>query len=152
MIHNDPLMGTASRLVRRTVNVLVTPASDVPGQWIAHCLELDVVTQGTTPSHAIEMAAAAVQMVIDDDLAESRDPFRSRKPAPGEHWTRLTDVLRNGSPVDVTSLPADGSIAALMVEMDLNLPTAAKDAADPLPLLAPHAARAELHVAPPSVH
>lgn len=60
--------------------VMVRPAESVAGQWIAHCLDFDVVTQGDSLEHALAMVHEAAVMVALDDLNSGRDPLDRRAP------------------------------------------------------------------------
>lgn len=97
----------------RTYNLwlLLRPAEDVPGQWIAHCLDLDVVTQGNSISHAFTMAQEAVCMVVAEDMSEGRDPLERR--APDEFWAELWPVVTRGTVVPLSQLKGEGKDAAL---------------------------------------
>ena len=44
--------------------VIAQPMSDVPGQWFARCLNLDVVSFGSSLEHALRAAAAAVASAL----------------------------------------------------------------------------------------
>jgi predicted RNase H-like HicB family nuclease len=81
----------------RTYNlwVLVRPAEDLKDQWVAHCLELDVVSQGTSFTHAMEMVFEAIAMVVTDDIGAGRDPLSRR--APEEYWSELYHVMEEGN-------------------------------------------------------
>ena len=85
---------------------LVRRAVDLPGQWTAHCLELDVVTQGESVEHAIRMLAEASVMTLADDLEHGRDPFDRR--APDEYWAELYRIVREGLPGQLAELAAAG--------------------------------------------
>ena len=76
--------------MRKTVKLhtLIYQAPDVPGQWIAHCLEIDLVTQGNSAPHALEMIAEAIEIVAKDNVARGRPAIEIR-PAPAEDWARL---------------------------------------------------------------
>ncbi|HVY65901.1 MAG TPA: hypothetical protein VHH11_13850 [Gammaproteobacteria bacterium] len=74
--------------------VLARPAADLPEQWIAHVLNLDVVTQGNSLAHALDMAVEATLMVLSDDIAEGRNP-QARRPAPPECFKELHEVQRS---------------------------------------------------------
>src|SRR5262245_5916267 len=74
---------------------VISPSQDVPGQWVAHCLNLDVLSQGNSPEHAREMLADAVEMVINDDFHAGRDPLK-RSAAPKEDYELLEQVLTFG--------------------------------------------------------
>ncbi len=93
-------------------------AQDLPGQWTAHCLDLDVITVGTSLRHAIEMAEEACYMVLADDLNAGRDPLTRR--APDEHWSVRDAVVDHGKRVDdlevlVAEEPA--TLGALVITM-----------------------------------
>jgi predicted RNase H-like HicB family nuclease len=97
--------------------VLVRPAEDVPGQWLAHCLETDVVTQGNSIEHVLEMIAEAAQMVVAEDIASGRDPYERR--APQEYWDELYELLRNAEYTDLSRItqrdPASISLLAAQI-------------------------------------
>ena len=65
--------------------------------WLAHCLDLDVITYGKSLDHAMEMAREAITMVVDDDLVVGRDPLSRR--APKSCWVSLDRILRAGESV-----------------------------------------------------
>ena len=89
--------------------ITISPANDLPGTWVAHCLEFDVVTQGNTPEHAVQMIYEAVSMVIEDDLERGADPNERRtigsyQPPDGElsftyHIMAVPSVQSNRSPL-----------------------------------------------------
>ena len=78
--------------------VVLSPAEDVAGAWLAHALEFDVVTQGHSAEDAYRMAADAVRMVLTEDLREGRDPYVRR--APDECWEPLREILEHGERLD----------------------------------------------------
>jgi predicted RNase H-like HicB family nuclease len=82
----------------RTVWILLNPAEDVEGQWVAHCLDLDVVTQGSSLEHAAIMAREAVDLVIETDAAAGQNPF-DREEAPQEDWQRLYALMHHAVPL-----------------------------------------------------
>jgi predicted RNase H-like HicB family nuclease len=63
-------------------------------QWVAHCLDLDVISQGKSLESALAMVSEACHMVITDDLAASRDPLSRR--APEEFWAQLYKLVNGG--------------------------------------------------------
>lgn len=92
------------RVSTRNLWVLVTRSKELPDQWVAHCLDLDVVTQGNSIEHAFEMSVEAVQMLIDDDIEHGLNPF-TRSPAPEEEWAPLHSLIQNCVPLD--AVPPD---------------------------------------------
>jgi predicted RNase H-like HicB family nuclease len=64
------------------VTVYVEPAESVPGDWIGHCPEYDVISQGGSLDEALEMTCEAVKMVVEDDWAAGYDPKDRACPPP----------------------------------------------------------------------
>lgn len=87
-----------SRL-HHTLNVLLYPAVDLPGQWISHCLEIDVISQGNSQEHAFEMMAEAIEIIAKDNVEHGGSPLFFRS-APKEDWDRLRDA----SPLNVARI------------------------------------------------
>ncbi len=70
-----------------SLTYLIFPSGDLPGVWVGHCLEVDVVSQGEEgggPEHALEMTLQAAAITIEFDKREGRDPFD--RMAPEEYW------------------------------------------------------------------
>jgi hypothetical protein len=82
--------------------VLVYPAADLPGAWVAHALDFDVVTHGDNAEHAIRMVIEAVGMVLEEDVADGCDPYSRRAPAP--FWERLQYIMEHGERLPVGEL------------------------------------------------
>lgn len=82
--------------------VVFKPAEDIAGHWTAHCLDLDVVTSGTSLSHAMGMIVEAAEMTIQDDLSNNRDPI-ARK-APKEFWDELQRIVSHGQKVSFSEI------------------------------------------------
>lgn len=96
--------------------VLVKPAEDVPGQWVGHCLDLDILSVGTSPRHALDMTGQAVCEIVADDLAHGRYPL-DRHRAPPEFYSELARVQSKGSFVKLVKLdelPSDRPVIAAM--------------------------------------
>ncbi len=83
------------------LRAIIYRAPDAPHIWVAHCLELDVVSQGATPGQANEAIREAVEMVLLDDLNAGFDPF-GRHPAPADIQERWAELFRYGRPVDLS--------------------------------------------------
>lgn len=93
---------------------VIERADDVPGEWVGHCLDFDVVTQGRELPHTFEMLNEAVSMVVIDDLDAGREP-RSRR-APEEFWQRLSKMLdRAEKRPEAEPFPRDPSPAAVYI-------------------------------------
>ena len=80
------------------LRVVLYPAPDLEGQWIAHGLETDVVTQGDSAEHALAMMADALQTLAAYQGLRRRPALRLR-PAPKEVWDLAADAV----PLDLTA-------------------------------------------------
>ena len=82
---------------------------------MAHCLDLDIVTQGRSPTHAVQMIEEALALTIGGDLRDGHDPF-ARPRAPAEYWDELHRVTGQGEPSSVP--PTDTqSLGALAFQL-----------------------------------
>lgn len=50
-------------VIRLTIEI--SRDQEHPGQWTSHCIELDVISAGRTPHHALEAVAEAVRMTVE---------------------------------------------------------------------------------------
>ena len=89
-------VSTAATTRTFSLNVFLARAPDVEGQWVGHCLEVDVVSQGQTMKEAFEATREAVELVVLDDLASAREP--TQRSAPREEWEAAYAAVRTGSP------------------------------------------------------
>lgn len=87
--------------------VVVEPAEDIPGEWVAHCLSFDVISQGSSPQEALDAMAEALTMTVADDPSEH--------PAPDEDWERLVDLLERGKRVQMSEVNAMASSRSRVV-------------------------------------
>lgn len=85
------------------VSVLIYPAADILNVWVAHCLDLDIVSQGA-PNEGFESAseciAEAIMLACQWDRNQQLDPFECRKPAPEDDWDEFTRIEFYGAPFD----------------------------------------------------
>jgi len=110
-----PFMRTMSHMHGRNVIerrvypcwVIVEPAPDVKGKWIAHCLNFDTLAQADDAETAAKILIEATVYTILDDLAEGADPEARR--APDEDWAIIEQLV---------DAPLYSSFAELEKEMD----------------------------------
>lgn len=105
-----------------TLSVLLFPPEDLPSVWLAHCLEIDVITQGNSVPHAIEMLLEAVEMTWNADVVHHLNPFRRR--APEEEWAlfrKLTGEDTGNDPAPAT-LIGKHRMVAMRIVFDLKTP------------------------------
>lgn len=110
--------------------IVVRPAPDVPGQWVGHCLNFDIVSLGTSLENALHMTAEAVAICVADDLKQGVDP-RLRPRAPKEDWELLKQVTEKG----VYGTPPVGAkvLAATQFHLIVNRPDTGQMKVEPLP-------------------
>jgi len=115
--------------------VLVHPATDIEGEWVAHCLDYDVVSQGNSLEHALDMVIEATRLVLDDDVRSGREPAERR--APSEMWEPAWKALDEGekTTLEEASERADGEYL-FVFELDL-LPARQKPPSPRVSRLAP---------------
>ena len=107
-----------------TLWTLLEPAPSVPGQWVAICPALDLVTQGNDLEHAVEMMGEAARMFIVDELDAGRDPLELQDPATvfsRKEWAELMAVLTFGerleSPAGWQQANREGCTVAMPVQV-----------------------------------
>lgn len=71
----------------RCFHFVAYPAEDLPGQWVAHCLDFDVMSQGDSLRHSLAMLSEALTIVVhESDLSR-------HKRAPEEDWEEFRKVM-----------------------------------------------------------
>lgn len=106
----------------RTFNVwmVVRPAPDVPGQWLAHCLEFDVVSQGDSVEQALRMGLEASVMVALEDLNSGRNPLERR--APENFFGELYGLFERSekrSIAEIRACAAEGRLVCFATQFEL---------------------------------
>ncbi len=61
-----------------TLKTLVYEAPDLPGQWIGHCLDLDIISQAPNPVEAVEMLAESIELLAADNVAAGQPALLPR--------------------------------------------------------------------------
>lgn len=107
----------------REFSFLIHQEKSLEGQWVAHCLNLDLVSQGNSPAHAIRMILEATSIAVLDDLEAGLDPA-GRPSAPKELWDLFARTQQTGTRVaapDVDRLPSASKhlVIALVAYMGL---------------------------------
>jgi len=73
------------------------------GEWVAHCLDLDIVSTGPDADTALDQLAEAVSTQLW--YTRTHDNFRFLfRPAPPEAWERLGEILKGPHKTIVRSL------------------------------------------------
>ncbi|HUC00407.1 MAG TPA: hypothetical protein VMS11_11325 [Solirubrobacterales bacterium] len=98
-----------------TSSIVVAPAEDIAGMWVGHCLNFDVISQGSNPNEAFEAVIEAVAMAVLDDLDAGLDP-RERPSAPAEDWALLVDAMKHGQKVRLSDVKADSRNVVLATQ------------------------------------
>lgn len=130
--------------VRRAIHSLwfiARQSDDVPGDWEAHCLEFDLLSQGRTPHEALELCLDAAAIHVRESLRDGSDPYATR--APNEFWNLRNSIVEVGEKLspqqfhDVVRDDGNWMIAAefpVRVDIDFHVVDGATDGQEPLPL------------------
>ncbi|HEX6985897.1 MAG TPA: hypothetical protein VF170_10995 [Planctomycetaceae bacterium] len=70
------------RTLRIPLRVVFYPED---GEWIAHCLEFDLLGSGSTKQEAVESLAEAIRLQVDESLRHD-NPRNLFSPADGEYF------------------------------------------------------------------
>jgi predicted RNase H-like HicB family nuclease len=63
------------------------------GEWVAHCLDLDIVSTGPTAAAAMDALAEALGLQLA--YARENDNFEYLvRPAPNEAWQKLAEIMK----------------------------------------------------------
>lgn len=73
-----------------SLNILVKK-SEESDKWLAICLELDIVVEGSTPQEAEKHLQDATKMYLDS-VFEDGDFESLRRPAPSEYWKQWAKI------------------------------------------------------------
>ena len=87
----------------RQLSVLLLSAPDVPGEWISHCLDWDIVSQGRSPQHAMAMLCEAIMLSIQEDISDDMSD-QPRPKAPDELWKQFAAVRKRGTQLSAAAL------------------------------------------------
>jgi predicted RNase H-like HicB family nuclease len=98
------------KVLRWDFRVLIQRAADVPGQWVAHCLNVDVMSQGDSPLDARDSLLEAFQIVFEHEIDCGRNPL-DRKAAPQEYFDLWNRVMQHGRPGNFSETAVDASTA-----------------------------------------
>lgn len=89
------------------------PAPDLPGVWLAHALDLDVMAQGDSPQHAAGLLEEAVWEMVAFRLSNGLPPV-DWTPAPDEVWQAAERVI--GKALDRAPPVMTSEVTALVPE------------------------------------
>lgn len=84
----------------------ITRAEDIPGCWISHCVDFNIMSVGDSPQHALDMVREAVGLALADDLNHGRDPH-ARK-ADSEDWAPLMRLFEKHTRVAIAEMDSLG--------------------------------------------
>lgn len=88
-------LGKIALTIEFPLRVVLYPAPDLAGQWIAHGLQTDIVSQGDSAEHALAMMADALQTLTIYQTVRRR-PFLQLRPAPRAVWDLAAEAVPLG--------------------------------------------------------
>jgi hypothetical protein len=48
--------------MREYLHAVVYPAQNIPGDWIAHCLDVDILSQGCSQQNALDLLTTSITL------------------------------------------------------------------------------------------
>jgi predicted RNase H-like HicB family nuclease len=84
------------------------------GEWVAHCLQLDLVEAGATPEEAEAALAGVIRAHIEYALADN-DMEHLFHPAPPEYWRQFWAAEPQGGREIPLTVPSAGQPAPAVV-------------------------------------
>jgi hypothetical protein len=91
------ILGVPVMTSRKAIHSLwfIIQPSEVEGDWEAHCLDFDIITQGETPRQALNIAIESADFTIRRCREEGRDPYEGS--APPEYWALRDQIIAVGT-------------------------------------------------------
>lgn len=117
-------MTNPTTVLRTSVWIVLRRSAELQGVWVAHCLDFDVISQGSSFDLALQMVFEAIMMTAIDDLRRGVEP-RERS-APPEYWDEMWAIVADPQ-AGRGALPDPGadlervSLAVVTVEMELQV-------------------------------
>jgi len=99
--------------------------------WVSHFLELDIISQGRTPQHAMQMLVEAVALAVTDDLNEGLDPA-ARGRAPQEQFDKMLKVVNEGKQIKLSDVANDSDFV-LATQLTFAFDFVAHEVNQPIP-------------------
>lgn len=81
------------------VSALITPAEDIHGVWVAHCLDYDIAVRGDAGkgiNSAADALCEAVELALRCDR-DRGDRAGRRNKAPSEDWETFAHTILHGA-------------------------------------------------------
>jgi len=103
-------------MVELLTSVVIERAPDMEGVWVAHCLDFDILSQGTSIAEAAQAVHEAVSVMLEDDFQRGLDPTQ-REAAPPECWERLNLVRRRGRSLKSLTAEERARVALVVTQM-----------------------------------
>jgi hypothetical protein len=119
--------------------IVVEPAEGMPGTWVSHCLNFDLVSYGDSPKDAADSVCEAIEDALIDDFENQRDPLQRGSTTPAECWTQLENILRSGRTVKITDVASNAEHIRLARQLNfvVTIEAITPVSVEPMPLSVP---------------
>lgn len=101
--------------------LLVKPADDAPGRWLAYCLDVNLVSEG----HSVEEALKSLQDVLSiaflDDCKRGQNPLTRNAAAP-RFWKFFSLIRQTGHKVTYQEIIKPSGPRFVAIEARMALP------------------------------
>ncbi len=126
-------MQFADTTLRQNLRVLIYRPDDLPSVWLAHVLDFDLVTEGTDPEDAMNMACGAVTTYCDYRMGQGLDPFETHL-APAEDIQQHERIESFGAPLDEFELRNVNADVRIAGRIDAFIPCVDVESEIPRPM------------------
>jgi hypothetical protein len=105
--------------------------TELKGQWVAHCLDFDVMSQGNSPQHALKMLNEAMAISLSDDMMNGVDPHTRR--VSDSEWDAFRELLSQAKPCSIDEAASKPGLKAIIMNCSMTMSFAVmKDASERL--------------------
>lgn len=87
--------------------------------YVSLCCEHNIVSQGDTVIHSIDMICEAIKMSFEDDLANNLDPY-GRGPSSEDDQKTFDSIVKNGKLIHQNSIFGSIQKAAFFVFVEIS--------------------------------
>lgn len=91
--------------IQHRLHAVVYPSRNLPGEWVSHCLELDLMSQGSSAHEAINLLVEAISLSAQWAMEEGLPPLEM-KSAPPEAWKLYHDTPHGSDLIRIIRLPS----------------------------------------------
>jgi len=87
--------------------VYIERSEDLPDYWVSHFLPYGIMSQGHSPSDALDMVREAAEFALADDLVRGFEPQKRGSRLDDDDWAPLLALFASHHKVPVSAIDED---------------------------------------------